>query len=46
MGNLLSTYRRIWLQDDRNKVESKFLKRTAPRPFIVAMAKYDSVKEV
>ena len=24
MGNLLSTYRRIWLQDDRNKVESKF----------------------
>ena len=36
----------LWLQDDRNKVESKFLKRTAPRPFIVAMAKFDSVKDV
>ena len=46
MRNLLSTHRRIWLQDEQNKVESKFLKRTAPRPFIVAMAKFDSVKDV
>ena len=46
MTNLLSTYRRSWLQDDRNKVESKFPKRTAPRPFVVVMAKYDSVKDV